>query len=345
MSHCDPDKLPENENLFLWLSIDSEGLELVQNVKGSEFIDKNKEIINKEKKIENFIVNNLTDNEPCPEELMNSVLNCIQKEKSPVKKCKWYIFSDKTVKIILPLCAMIILCASISLHIFFSQTNSNLYKKTLNHLTPTQGIAPPKNNNKEQPNFTDILLSSFERNLSNSDSETIQNKINSKVNSISINLKEFLDTNNDYKLVGYLENELDGSQIIQIIFDYKGDIVKVVVLPYSPTGIDLIKPSIENGTIKDIKRIENYFISILGNSNINTDLFQYISPAIEIKPDLEKSNDNKIITITPTNNIDNYGNNCNYQDTQLLDTEGALSNESTSSNIYETILTNLSSPI
>lgn len=344
MSPCDPEKLPENENLLLWLSIDTEGLETVKNIKGLDFIEKNKEAINKEKKIENFIANNLKNNESCPEELIVSILSSIQETKSITKKSKWYNFTHRTIKTTLPLCASIIFCISISLLVFFSRTNDTSNKEVSTHFIHDKNIDTQKNKNDGQSHFRDILLSSFDRSLTNSDSETIQNKINSKINNVSINIKDFLNTNNDYQLIGYAEDELEGNQIIQIVFDYKGDIVKVIVIPYSSAGIDLIKPAIENGTIKDIKKVETYFISIIGNSNISTDLFQYISTKVDTEFKLEEYNDNKVITTTPTNLIENMEDN-SYPETQILNAEGAINNESASSDIYETLLINSSSPI
>ncbi|MGC8846835.1 MAG: hypothetical protein ACP5QY_13420, partial [Candidatus Hydrogenedens sp.] len=255
-------------------------------------------------------------------------------------KKRYLLTNNKIIKLFLPLCAGIVFVISILSVIYISSyihTSTNKSSQVLQKSKTIEAVQKP-NTNK----FEDIIFSSFEKNLSNSDSKSIQDMINSKVDNISINIKDFLETNNDYQLIGYMENELEGGKIIQVIFDYKGDIVRVLIFPYSPQGIDLIKPAIENGVINDIKKIENYFVSILGETNANMDFFQYITPnGNNINSEVVKDNEIRI----NSNNFNENTSNDNASKNKFINTEGTLFNEENSSTIYDNQTTNDSSTI
>ncbi|MGC8739253.1 MAG: hypothetical protein ACP5UA_11505 [Candidatus Hydrogenedens sp.] len=342
MQYSDSENPFKDNNEMFWLSIDKEGFEIVKENKGIKFIEDNKESIVKETKIEILITNILKNEETCPDKLIEKVINQIQQDNPNDKKNKkrYLLTNNKIIKLFLPLCAGIVFVISILSVIYISSyihTSTNKSSQVLQKSKTIEAVQKP-NTNK----FEDIIFSSFEKNLSNSDSKSIQDMINSKVDNISINIKDFLETNNDYQLIGYMENELEGGKIIQVIFDYKGDIVRVLIFPYSPQGIDLIKPAIENGVINDIKKIENYFVSILGETNANMDFFQYITPnGNNINSEVVKDNEIRI----NSNNFNENTSNDNASKNKFINTEGTLFNEENSSTIYDNQTTNDSSTI
>lgn len=295
------EKLPEDENLLFWLSLDEEGCEWVKERNGSNFLKQQQEQISKDRKVENLIANILGEEEKCPDYITKRILERIQTNVVPLndneqKGCK--VITRKNVLIFgIALAAVLVMCISVGLLSGFlvptSVVDNNFSKdySSKGSVVESDDLALEK----KRITLNDVMHATFERNLSNSDSESIENIINAKVNTITINLRDFLNANADYQLVSYVEDELDGDSIFQLIFDYKGDIVKAIVLPSSEIGIGLVKQALEEGTFYNVKRIDNYFISVVGNPSESEEFLQYITVRKET-PSHVDANGNVVVT-------------------------------------------------
>ncbi len=335
MSNSENFKRHDEDTELLWLALDEEGLEYLRMLKGDKFIEQHKEFIFQEKQKEMKISQNLIDKETCPEELICRIKKQIYQNKKQnfMKIISNYlsifpVFGRK--KIIWGTVCILIFCCSLSFIHFKNYLLTLPYKNQTEQIALIQQKEFDKKNKIEE-NFNNIVFASTEENISSSDYNSIQELLKNKTQSIAININEIMNPSSNYQLIGYREDSIDDSFIIQIIFQNQDSKLKVIVSPCTSKNIDMYKPAILQGKVRDIRIVNNHLVCLVGEPEISTQILNFFDSI----PNLSNINTNNVTpNETNSQDINNIQTTENPDNNTLIPSnnlEKEFSNEATQS--------------
>ncbi len=326
-----------NEN-YLWLSLDDEGLKIVEEKLGKDFVETHKKHIEKEKSLEKKLVEKAFPKYECPDALILSIEDQIHHiNKKVIYKNKLLFLLrripspfnyPKAISFALTLVILIM-----GLTILLQNRHIQNIKMDNEDLKKKIAFLESKNTYQTSPtseDYSDIIFSSFEESLQDADPNLISNLVLSKTKTISMDLAKLQNSDQTIRLIGYREDTIDDELVLQIVFQSNEQKYKIIVSPRTPNSVNLYKKAILEGKVRDIRTLENHLIALIGEPGIPSSVLNCFVHSEDTNPHQETYS-NEETMVFDTNNSESPDTNINtYPPTEDTASEGLIS-----SKIYE----------